>query len=210
MLGVPLLYQIAEGSLMVLAQLDKLTEQPWIIIAGVVAVIAVIVLLRTLLGAGKKPHDPVGGLRENLADYPPAPGVPGSRRLRIHGVPVRLRLVVVAPTGKQQEDITPDEVSELLDDVHRGLANFLRSDKPRVKVWPPQLSVAGFAPTFHRLVACPDPQGKPSRWVRAAGPVKAGGRPILLGLALYADEPVKLGLIVFEAHEWADALRIER
>jgi hypothetical protein len=210
MLGVPLLYQNVEDALMLLAQLDKLTEQPLVIIAAVVGVIVVIVLLRMLLGGGRKSHDPVGSLRENLADYPPAPGVPGARRLRMHGVPVRLRLVVVAPTGKQQEEITPDQVSELLDDVHRGLANFVRSDKSRVKVWPPQLSVAGFAPTFHRLVISPEPQGKPSRWVRAAGPVKAGGRPILLGLALYADEPVKLGLLVLEAHEWADALRIER
>ena len=101
----------------------------------------------------------------------------------MNGEPVRVRLVVVAPTGKQQDPITPDDVPELLDDVVRGLGGFVKADKPRVRVWPPQLSVAGFAPTFHRLVESPDAGKQSSRWVKLAGPARTGKRPILLGLA---------------------------
>jgi hypothetical protein len=164
--------------------------------------------LRSLFAGRRKAVNPEQGLGENLREFPPAPGVPSSRRLTVHGVPVRVRLVVVAPTGRQQEDIAPDQIAGILDDIHRGLARFLREDRPRVKVWPPQLSVAGFAPTFHRLVRSPDPKGKPSRWILVAGPAKVGGRPILLGLALYADEPVKMGQLILDTTDWLEALRI--
>jgi hypothetical protein len=200
---------------MLFAQLEKAAEQlpqdksTWLIIGAVVlGAIVLVAVLRSLLAGGRKPVDPEQGLGENLRDYPPAPGVPSSRRLTVHGVPVRLRLVVVAPTGRQQEDISPDKVAGILDDIYHGLARFVREDRPRVKVWPPQLSVAGFAPTFHRLVRTPDPKGKPSRWVLVAGPAKIGSRPILVGLALYADEPVKLGQLSLEATAWPDVLRV--
>jgi hypothetical protein len=118
--------------------------------------------------------------------------------------------VVVAPVGRLQEPISPAHVPGLLDDVLHGLGRYVTADKPRVKVWPAQLSATGFAPTFHRLVASPDPPGRPSRWVKLAGPARAGQRPILLGLALWADEACKLGDMHVEGAEWKRALQIER
>ena len=99
---------------------------------------------------------------------------------------------------------------ELLDDVLRGLGRFVAADKPRVRVWPPQLSVAGFAPTFHRLVGVAGRRPGASRWVKLAGPARTGKRPILLGLAVLADEPVKLGDVQVETTEWGELLRVER
>src|SRR5262249_6190712 len=144
-------------------------------------------------------------------EYPSAPPlVAGGRRLTVNDVPVRLRLVVVAPTGKQQVPITLDDVPGLLDDVRRGLGQFLATDKPRVRVWPPQLSVAGFAPTFHRLVESPDADREKSRWVKLAGPARTGQRAILLALAVFADESMKLGDVSVETTEWAELLRVEK
>ena len=128
----------------------------------------------------------------------------------MNGEPVRVRLVVIVPTGKAQKPISPDDVPDLLDDVLRGLGGFIKSDKPRVKVWPTQLSVVGFAPTFHRLVKSPDEGQKSSCWIKLAGPAKAGGRPILLGLALLADDPCKIGDVQVETREWGELLRVER
>ncbi|HKB02434.1 MAG TPA: hypothetical protein VKD90_09445 [Gemmataceae bacterium] len=202
---------------MIWAQVNEVLDKArgdgnlWVYVAvGIGVLIAVVVLFKIATGR-KKPHpDLEKSQREDLADYPPPPAVTGSRRLEVNGVPVRLRLVVIAPTGKHQESITPDNASELLDDVLRGLGGFVATDRPRVKVWPPQLSVAGFAPTFHRLVESPDPEGKPSRWVKLAGPARTGKRPILLGLALIADEPCKLGDVHLETTEWGELLQVSR
>ena len=198
---------------MVWAQVNDLAEKVannWVLIAvGAGGVIALLVLVRIATGR-RKPHpDLEKGLREDLAEYPPPPPA-GGPRLTVNGTPARVRLVVVAPTGKQQVPITPDDVPELLDDVHRGLGQFVDADKPRVRVWPPQLSVAGFAPTFHRLVTSPEAGRPTSRWVKLAGPARTGNRPILLGLAVLADEPVKLGDVQVETTEWGELLRVER
>jgi hypothetical protein len=91
--------------------------------------------------------------------------------------PARLRLVVVAPVGRKV--LSADQVEGVLEQVLRELGAAAAGDKPRVRVWPPQLSSAGFAPTFFRLTHRPDPAGKPSRWVLLAGPARAGGQPIL-------------------------------
>jgi hypothetical protein len=195
------------------AQADDLVETArnnWVLIAIVAGVVvAGLVLLRIAAGRKREHPDLERGLREDLVEYP-APPPAGNRRLTVDGVPVRVRLVVVAPSGKQQDPITPDEVPGLLDDVVRGLSGFVQSDKPRVRVWPPQLSMAGFAPTFHRLVASPDAGAEKSRWVKMAGPARTGKRPILLGLAVLADEPVKFGDVPVEPTKWAELLRVER
>jgi hypothetical protein len=198
---------------MIWAQANDLIEsvrKAWVLIAvGVGLVVAVLVLLRIAASRKKQTPDLEKGLRENLAEYPPPPPA-GGRRLTVNGTPARVRLVVVAPTGKQQDPIAADDVPDLLDAVCRGLGPVLTADKPRVRVWPPQLSVAGFAPTFHRLVASPDAGRESSRWVKLAGPARTGKRPILLGLAVLADEAVNLGDVQVETTEWGELLRVER
>jgi len=70
--------------------------------AGTVVVVLLLVLLLRAFGGAKKPGGSERGLQENLAEYPPPPGPPGPRRLLVEGLPVRLRLVVVAP-GRQAD-----------------------------------------------------------------------------------------------------------
>lgn len=179
----------------------------------VVGLIAVYVLARVaggvwrLLAAGGS-KDSAVHLKEVLADYPPPPGQPGPRRLTVEGLPVRVRLVVVAPVGKEHP-IRPDEVEDLLEETLRGLKGIVLEDRPRVRVWPPQLSKQGFAPTFHRETEKPESEGRPSRWVLVAGPASAGRRPILLGLALWADTPNTLGRLTLNADRWAEVVRVQ-
>jgi hypothetical protein len=179
----------------------------WLIVG--VAIIVGLVLLRIalkILGRKPRPVDPERHLGENLAEYPPAFGAPGSRQLRIHEVPVRLRLVVLAPAGRSFVD--PDAADDLLDQVAQGLGAVARVDKPRIRVWPPQLSHSGFAPTFHRRVVRPEPEGQPSRWILLAGPVRVRGSVVLLGLAGYAEKPVTVGRLTLEENQWANVVRI--
>jgi hypothetical protein len=198
---------------MIWAQANDLVEtvtNNWVPIAVGAGVLTALLILWRIAAGRKRPHpDLERGLREALAEYPSPPPA-SARRLTVNGTPVRLRLVVVAPTGRQQAPISPDDVPEILDDVFRGLGRYVTADKPRVRVWPPQLSVAGFGPTFHRLVESPDAGSTLSRWVKLAGPARTGKRPILLGLAVLADDPVKLGDVQVETTEWGELLHVER
>jgi hypothetical protein len=126
----------------------------------------------------------------------------------LEGIPVRVRLVVVAPQGREAT-IDAARIEGLLEEVVHGLGGVVRHDQPRVLVWPPQLSSQGFAPTFHRQVEKPEPEGRPSPWLLVAGPARAGARPILLGLGLLADRPTSLGRLTLNPDRWTDVLRVQ-
>jgi hypothetical protein len=146
------------------------------------------------------------GLVEDLAALPPPPKGPPAQVLRVRGLPVRLRLVVVAPAGKAEIG----KIDTVLQQVYRGLGEVELADRPRLRVWPPQLSKAGFAPVFFRNARRPTPDGAPSRWVLLAGPARAGTRTVLLGLAAEADEEHDLATIVMDEADWPRELRIEK
>jgi hypothetical protein len=144
-----------------------------------------------------------------LAAYPPPPLLPGvARRLTVQGLPVRVRLAVVAPVG-QPKAVEDGAVEPLLDLVVRGLGAAVIQDRARVREWPLGLSKTGFPPTFFRRVQRPEPAGTPSHWVLLAGPARAGAQQVLLGLALWADEPNPLGNLAVQPGEWNQLLRLE-
>src|SRR5262249_55514705 len=133
-------------------------------LVAIVAVLAVGLVLVALSRAFRREgaHPALqSGLREGLAEDPPAPPPAGPRPLPLAGIAARVRLVVLAPAGNQAEAIEASAAEALLDQVLHGLGGVARVDKPRVRVWPAQLSSQGFAPTFHRVVAKPDAEGKP-------------------------------------------------
>jgi hypothetical protein len=164
-----------------------------------------LVFILVLLSRGKKKVDPEAGLGEDLAAIP-APGKgPRHYQLKVMNQPVRLRLVVIAPVGKRPIG----KVDSALEQVYRHLGEVAIDDKPRVRIWPPQLSSQAFAPTFFRLTKRPEPDGKPSRWVLLAGPARAGTTPVLLGLAVQAESPVNLGLLTMTEKQWGEVLRVE-
>ncbi len=157
---------------------------------------------------GPPPKAPEDNLKERLVEYPPAPGKPGPRRLTVEGLPVRVRLIVVAPVGRSRP-IDPESVNDLLNNVVRGLKEIIQKDKPRIRVWGPQLSNTGFAPIFHRLAETQTEDGEASHWVLVAGPASAAGQPILLGLAVHADEANELGKLTVSAERWAETVRVQ-
>jgi hypothetical protein len=180
---------------------------------GVLGLAILLVILKSLFrggGRGKRRANRQADLREFLDEYPEPPSTMSIHRLLIDGLEARLRLVVLAPTGMEHEPIDAHGIPDMLDDFRRGLGDLVRADKPRVCVWPPQLSSSGFAPTFFRLVESPDPAGAKSHWIRIAGPIKIAGRSYLFGLACLTDHPSKIGTINVTVNEWRDRLAIDR
>jgi hypothetical protein len=95
-----------------------------------------------------------------------------------------------------------------LNRVLPGLEAIAAVDRPRIRVWPPQLSQQGFATAFFRHSITGTKEGQASPWVLVAGRPQFNQPAVLLGLALYADEPTNLGRLSLEPHQWLDVLRI--
>jgi hypothetical protein len=194
---------------------DLLAPEVWWLIELTVALLLLLLigmLLRSLgralfgkKAAKKKDWDKSARIVLNECPLPVRP--PAARRLFIYHVPARLRLVVVAPPGTENE-VDATAVEKLLERVLPGLGAVAANDKPRVRVWPPQLSQQGFTNSFHRCTVKEERDGEPSRWVLAAGRAMVGRQPVLLGLGLWADEPNTIGRVTLEPHQWLDVLRL--
>jgi hypothetical protein len=194
---------------------DSTREYGWLILAAVALVVLLLLwavldrlILRPLFGRRTKPLPGEEHLRVDVERLPLEAPAASARRLLVEGVPVRVRLVVLAPLGHGRAHALPDDPTALFDRVLPGFGAVVRGDGALVKLWPAQVSRAGFAPKFHALVSTPDPPDAPSRWVLAAGPVRAGDRQFSLGLALQADEPCYLGRQTVTPDRWTWLLRI--
>jgi hypothetical protein len=146
--------------------------------------------------------------REDLATLTPANLPPAKRRLTLYHLPVRLRLVVVAPAGTEQA-VDRATVGQLLDRAVPGLEAIALDDQACIRLWPAQLSQQGFGHTFQRRVSRPEAEDEPSHWALVSGPVQLGRQTILLGLALWTRQPTTLRQVTLEPHQWLDALRIK-
>jgi hypothetical protein len=187
----------------------------WLVAAvGVLLVLLVLALVlrrmwRTLFRRRKAPApDWDRDLHEDLSACPLPVLPPGDPYLTVYHLPVRLRLVVVAPAGKEA-DVDATAVEKLLDRVVPGLGTVAYHDRPRIRVWPPQFSHQGFAIAFFRRAERPEPEGQPSRWVLVAGRAQVGRQTVLVGLGLWADEPNAVGQVTLEPHQWLDVIRLK-
>jgi hypothetical protein len=176
-----------------------------IVIGAIVALVMLLVVVRLLFGRKAKPKAP--SLEEDLSTYPPLKTSGGDRRLYVEGVPVRLRLVALAPAGKQSE-IDEEQLEPMLERILPGLGKVFSADKPRVRIWPMQLSYNGFATHFHRCTLVPETEGELSPWVVVAGRAKLGKNQVMVGFALQALKPTTVGRLTLEAHEWESKLRV--
>ena len=177
-----------------------------IIGAGAIAVLIFIVFVFALVS--KKPKiQPEAKLGEDLGEYPLAPPA-GTHRLSFEGLAVRIRLVVLAPSGSNTT-MDAAKAEGILESILPGLGSVAQLDKPRIRIWPPQLSQKGFAPTFFREIHRPDADEPFSKWILVAGPARVGPRVALLGLALQASEPSSRGNVSIPVDRWSDMLRIQ-
>jgi hypothetical protein len=171
-------------------------------------VLLALLALAFLTRKKSKNIDPEEGMSEDLRTYPPPPAQTPPKQLTVQGQPVRVRLVVLAPVGRQQVAADGD-VEPILDKVVRGMGLAARYDQPQVRAWPLGLSNTGFVPMFFRRVVRPQLAGTPSNWILLAGQARAGAQQLLLGLALWSAEPTTMGNIPVKPDEWNTLLHVE-
>jgi hypothetical protein len=178
-------------------------------IVVIVLIIAAMVLKMVRGGGGSKKNVPAQREQSQELDMNACPmpsKSPPAERLLVQGVPVRLRLVVLAPAGSES-DIDLTKVGRLLEDAVAGLGKQYVHDRPTVRIWPVQVSHKGFAPTFFRKSGLPAAKGDLSRWVLLAGRCVLGKKSFLLGLGLWADKPCPLGHLTTDADRWPEVCR---
>jgi hypothetical protein len=188
-------------------------EGRWAII-GVLAALCFLLLLSSALRRWRKSAIETASseLLEEVFSYPPAPNLPADAKpLVLYGLPVRLRLVVLGPMGKDAGEINANDVDQIMERMVPGLSTRLRMDLPRIRLWPTQLSQSGFIAAFRRNTPLPDVEVKLRSWVLVVGKVLLDGKPIAVGLAMQSTEPNTFGPIVLQhAHQWMEVLRIGR
>ncbi len=185
---------------------EWLINNPILVGSSLIGVILLFVLLRLLFRRKPivvAPDD----YDEYLEDLPEPPSLTGDRRLLVEGVPVRLRLVVIAGAGHQTE-LGGASIRGLLAEVVGGLGDICIDDEPKVRLWPRQLSAEGFARTFFRTLRLPDDKDDADAWVLVAGRAKARDQHVMIGLALLARKPTTIGKRALQPHEWSSVLRV--
>lgn len=191
---------------------DFLESGGWWAVLGFLALIAILIVWaigsRFLALFQRKERVPKENLQEDLRTIPEAAPSTGDRRLTVDGVPVRVRLVVVAASGTDSP-MDPASMPKLLDRVIVGLSDIVQHDQPQVRFWPVQYSTEGFVNTFHRNTPIPEGEHEPSRWVLIAGRARIGDKHVNLGFGLQAIRPTTLGRRTIKLHEWPEIFRIK-
>lgn len=134
--------------------------------------------------------------------------VPAGVRLEFYGVPVRLMVLVIAPTGRG-EPLEKHELPTAIESLLPNLMTVLNQHQPIFRQWPAQLSSTGFQHVFFSNVHLPGDHGKGTPWCGVVGRFFVDGRPYLAGMACVADSPNGLSEVTVE-HEgrWLDVLRV--
>lgn len=136
---------------------------------------------------------------------------PGEKlpRLEYYGTPVRLAVLVLAPSGRSSELPPKDEMRTTIDRLIPGLADVVDAHQPIFRRWPEQLSSQGFAQKFFANVRLPGDRGRGTPWCGVAGKFDSGGQQLLVGMLCCADKPNALNQVIVQ-HEglWHDVLRV--
>ena len=132
----------------------------------------------------------------------------GRTDLKVHNLPVRLGVVVLAPLGRL--DLPDDEeIPTILDGLVPGLGKFVADDTPIVRTWPNQVSVGGFANNLalHMQVGGQDLTETP--WCLVAGKTRRPDGLLLVTLALAAEASNRLGVVrLDDESEWMQAIQV--
>lgn len=178
---------------------------------GLLGLVILALLTRRVVRLFKKPSEVslVDPLR--VVDLTAEPLGKTSRvDLKVHNMPVRLGVVVLAPLGRIELP-DDDELPSILDGLVPGLGAFIEIDTPIIRTWSNQVSVGGFANNLalHMQVENQDLTETP--WCLVAGKTKRPDGLLLVTLALAAATQNRLGVVRLEDEsQWMQAIQVNQ
>lgn len=157
-------------------------------LAALLLLIVVLLVVRSILSRRRKPELREPDLRVDVDSlHPELP--PESPGLEFFGLPVRLVVLVLAPSGREGLLPPKDRFDDLFESIVPGLAEVVRVHRPMVVTWPPQLSAQGFIHKYFQNVRLPGDRGRGTPWCSVAGPARYSGQTFLVGMTCYAVRP---------------------
>jgi hypothetical protein len=129
----------------------------------------------------------------------------GPRQATVHGVPARLRVLVMTPaariTGKAA---VPAPLATFLDSIRPELSAITAADFPHVEVWSDQHAREHFRKTVETRIEFPEP----SSWVVLVGETTWAGSPAHIALGFLTLKPVESRIEDIPAGQWPQAIGI--
>ncbi|MFP6671488.1 MAG: hypothetical protein VB857_08750 [Pirellulaceae bacterium] len=186
---------------------DMLPQLAFALAMLVIVIIALNIWRGRQVKRGSQQPDLTIDLVQLGVSAPPA----GPSRLEVYGTPVRLRVVVIAPAGRHQSSVHPEDIPILLNQFMPGLLEIFQSHQPLCRCWPAQLSSQGFAQSFLNHVSLPGNRGKGTPWTSIVGKFHVGEQIFLIGIVCCSETSNSLSQFIVE-HEgqWFDTLRIRQ
>lgn len=186
---------------------DMLPQLAFALAMLVIVIIALNIWRGRRVNRGSQQPDLTIDLVQLGVAAPPA----GPSRLEVYGTPVRLRVVVIAPAGRHQSSVHPEDVPILLNQFMPGLLEIFQSHQPLCRCWPAQLSSQGFAQSFLNHVSLPGNRGKGTPWTSIVGKFHVVEQVFLIGIVCCSETSNSLSQFIVE-HEgqWFDTLRIRQ
>lgn len=186
----------------------------WLGAGALLAVVVLVTVIAALLSTVRRKRparsaDDPANLTIDIAALP-AHGPSGSGpQLEVHGTPVRLAVLVLAPLGRSPLP-SAAELPQVLENLAPGLMTVVESHQPVFRRWPGQLSVAGFVQAFFNNLSLPGDRGRRTPWCSLAGKFDAGDQPLLIGLVACAAAPNSLSQAQVEREgQWPELLRVK-
>ncbi len=192
--------------------LDFLNQDPAWAIGFVIGIAILLLVISVAIRHWTKSSAPLAelSLLEDLGQYPPAPPLPvASPTLKVHGLPARIRLIVIAPLGKERySSIDAELASGIVNEALPNLTEIVQRDQAKARIWPPQLSNQGFAAAVQRHTLFPVVSSQRKKWLLVVGKVIFDERSFGLAIALWTEKPHTLGPIILDKpHRWMEVLQ---
>lgn len=192
--------------------LEQLLREQRLVIIGValsLTALAALLLVRRLRRRRSAAEPPQPDLSLDIGSLSSAGPPSRGPRLELYNIPMRLAVLVLAPTGRGSQLPNEEQVTDLVDQIVPGLMRVVEAHQPVIRRWPVQLSSEGFANTFFANVPLPGNKGKGTPWAGLAGRCEWEGQNFQIGMILCAAAPNSLGqLIVQRESQWLDMLRV--
>ncbi len=184
------------------------------IATGIAVLLLAIVALFLWLRTGRRSSSSSANLENvtidvsSLASHGPSTS---GDHLVLFGVPVRLVVLVMAPSGREGGDLSKNELPGLVNHIVPGLLDVVAADQPLFRRWPPQLSSQGFMHSFFGNMALPGRRGVGTPWCSVAGRFETTDRTFLVGIVLCAREPNSMSeTTVEQPGRWLEVLRVQK